>query len=95
MVDNLKLKTPTNVFIYKFFCLRSKAYPFTYGSDIKNKLIVFSEPQSKIIKFEKHYICLSGGEYQKECDNYDIKSFYHEMYLQKVHKTILSTVDEK
>ena len=60
---------------------------------IKKKRI--SKSQSKHIKFEKYYNCLFGGEYQKECDNYIIRSLNHEMYLQKVRKSTLSIFDDK
>ena len=47
------------------------------------------------IKFEEHYNCLFGGDYQRECDDYVIRSINHELYLQKVRKATLSTFDEK
>ena len=39
--------------------------------------------------------CLFGKEYQKECDNYIIRSLNHEMVLQKVRKSTLSIFDDK
>ena len=33
--------------------------------------------------------------YQKECENYIIRSVNHEMYMQKVTKNSLSAFDEK
>ena len=43
-----------------------------------------SKSQSKHIKFEEYYNCLFGGEYQRECNNYIIRSINHEMVLQEV-----------
>ena len=50
----------------------------------KNKLKGISRSQSKHIKFEEYYNCFFGGEYQKECKNYIIRSINHEMHLQEV-----------
>ena len=61
-------------------------YAFKGGNDSKNKLKGISKPQSKDIKFEEFTECLDGEEYQRECDNYIIRSFIHEMVLQKVKK---------
>ena len=55
----------------------------------------FSESQSKNTKLEEYYNCLFGGEYQKECDSYIIRSLDHEMYLQKSRKSTLSLFDDK
>ena len=54
-----------------------------------------SKPQPKNIKFEEDYNCLFGGEYQKECNKYLLRSINHEMYLQEVKKTTLSIFDDK
>ena len=43
------------------------------------KLKGISKSKSKHIKFEEYYNCLFGGEYQKDCDNYIIRSINHEM----------------
>ena len=59
-------------------------YAFKCGDDSKNKLKGISNSQSKNIKFEDYYNCLFGGKYQQECDNYNIRSINHEMYLQRV-----------
>ena len=61
----------------------------------KNKIKGISKSQSKHKKFEDYYNFLFGGEYQKECDNYNIRSLIHEMYLQKVRKSTLSLFDDK
>ena len=90
-------ETPRNVFIDEFVCLRSKAYAFKCNdnNENKNKLRGISKSQSKHIKFEEYYNYLFGGEYQKECDNYIIRSPNHEMYLQKVKKSTLSLFNDK
>ena len=62
---------------------------------IVKKLKGISKPQSKSIKFEEYKTCLDGEEYQRECNNYIIKSINHEMVLQEVKKTTLSIFDNK
>ena len=91
------IETPKNVLIDEFVCLRSKVFSFKCKDNIesKNKIKGISKSQSKHIKFEEYYNCLLGGEYQKECDNYIIRSINHEMYLQKVRKSTLSIFDDK
>ena len=81
MVGKFKLETPKNIWIDEFVCLRSKVYSFTWGDVSKIKLKGVSKSQSKSFKFE---------EYQKDCDNYIIRSINHEVYLQKVKKSTLS-----
>ena len=54
-----------------------------------------SKSQSKHIKFEEYYNCLFGGKYQKECENYILRSIKHKMYLQEVKKCTLSIFDDK
>ena len=61
----------------------------------KNKIKGISKSQSKHIEFEEYKKCLFGKEYQKECDNYIIRSLNHEMVLQKVRKSTLSIFDDK
>ena len=80
-----------------FFCLRSKAYSFKCKDNIerKKKIKGISNSQSKYIKFEENYNCLFDKEYQKECDNYIIRSPNHEMCLQKVRKSTLSIFNDK
>ena len=70
-------------------------YSVKCGHVSKNNLIGISKPQSKNIKFEENYNCLFGGEYQKVCDNYIIRSPNHGMYLQLVQKSTLSVFDDK
>ena len=97
VTGKFKIETPKNVFIDEFVSLRSKAYSFKCKDNIesKNKIKDISKSESKHIKFEEYYNCLFGGEYQKECDNYIIRSLNHEMYLQKVKKSTLSLFDDK
>ena len=85
VIGKFKIETPKNVFIDEFVCLRSKAHSFKCKVIIEseNKFKGISKSQSKHIKFEEHYNCLFGGEYQKECDNYIIRSLNLEMYFQK------------
>ena len=70
-------------------------YAFKCGDDSKNKLKDISKSQSKNIKFEEYYNCLIGGKYQQECDKCFIRSFNHEMYLQRVEKSTLFQFDDK
>ena len=97
VVGKFKIETPKNIIIDEFVCLRSKAYSFRCKDDkeSKNKMKGTSKSQSKHIKFEEYYNCLFGGEYQKECNNYIIRSIIHEMGLQEVKKSTLSIFDDK
>ena len=70
-------------------------YAFKCGNDTKNRLKGISRSYSENIKFEEYYNCLFGGEFQKECDNYILRSVIHEMYLQRVKKSTLSIFDDK
>ena len=62
---------------------------------MKNKIKGISKSQSKHNKFEEYYNCLFGKEYQKECNNYIIRSINHEMVIQEVKKSTLSIFDDK
>ena len=95
VIGKFKLETPKSIWIDEVVCLRSQMYSFKCGNDDKNKLKCISESQSKHIKFEEYYNCLFGGEYQKECDNYIIRSINHEMYLQHITKSTISIFDDK
>ena len=77
--------------------MRSKAYSFKCKDNIedKNKIKGISKSQSKHIKFEEYYNCLFGKEYQKEYNNYIIRSINHEMILQEIKKSTLSLFDDK
>ena len=54
-----------------------------------------SKSYSKFIKFDDYKNCLDGEEYQREGDNYNIRSPNHEMHLQLVQKLTLSLFDDK
>ena len=97
VIGKFKIETPKNIWIDEFVCLRSKAYSFKCknNDENKNKIKGISKSQSKHIKFEEYYNCLFGGEYQKECNNYIIRSINHEMVLQEVKKSTLSIFDDK
>ena len=70
VIGEFKIKTPKNIWIDEFVCVRSKMYAFKGGDDCKNKLKDISKSQSKNIKFEEYYNCLFGGKFQKESNNY-------------------------
>ena len=70
-------------------------YSFKRGNDNTNKLKGNSKSQPKHSKFGQYYDCFFGGEYQKDCDSYNIRSLNHEMYLQRVKKSTLSLFDDK
>ena len=97
VIGKIKTETSKNILIEEFVCLKSKADSFKCKSydENKNKIKGIFRSQSKHIKFEEYYNCLFGGEYQKECDNYFIRSLNHEMYLQKLRKSTLSIFDDK
>ena len=97
VIGKFKIETPKNIWIDEVVCLRSKAYSFKYNdnNESKNKIKGSSKYQSKHIKFEEYYNCLFGGEYQRECNNYIIKSINHEEVLQEVKKSTLSIFDDK
>ena len=97
VIRKFKIETPKNFWIDEFVCLRSKAYSFKCKNNDENnkKIKGVSKSQSKHVKLEEYYNCLFGGEYQRECDKYIIRSLNHEMYLQKVKKFTLSLFDDK
>ena len=95
VIGKFKIETPKSIWIDEFVCLRSKMYAFKCGDDSKNKLKGISKSQSKNIKFEEYKKCLDGQEYQRECNNYVIRSINHEMILQEVKKSTLSIFDDK
>ena len=95
IIGEFKIETPKNIWIDEFFCLRSKMYAFNCRDDSKNKLKGISKSQSENNNFDEYYNCLFDEEYQKECDNYIIRSLNHEMYLQRVKKATLSSFDDK
>ena len=95
VIGKFKLKTPKSFWIDEFLCLRNKMYAFKSDNDSKNKLKGISKSQSKNIKFQEYKKCLYGEEYQRECNNYIIRSINHEMHLQEVKKSTLSIFDDK
>ena len=97
MIGKFRIETPKNIWIDEFVCLRSKAYSSKCknNDENKNKRKGISKSQSKHIIFEEYYNCLFGKEYQKECNNYIIRSIIHEMILQEVKKSTLSIFDDK
>ena len=98
VIGKFKFQTPKKIWIDEFVCLRSKMYAFKCGGDSNNKLKGKSKSQSKNVKFEEYKKCLDGMdgmEYQRECNNYIIRSNIHEMYLQERRKTTLSSFDYK
>ena len=90
-----RVETTKNIWIDEIICLRSKMYSFKCGADCKNKLKGVSKSQSKHIKSEEYKKCLDEKKYQKECDNYLLRSINREMYLQKLKKSTLSICDDK
>ena len=74
VIGKFKIETPKNIWIDEFVCLRSKMYAFKCGGDSKKKLKGISKSQSKNFKFEEYKNCLDGEEYQRECNNYIIRS---------------------
>ena len=97
VIGKFKIETPKNIWIDEFVCLRSKAYSFICkdNNENENKIKGISKSQSKHTKFEEYYNCLFGGDYQRECNNYIIRSINHEMVLQEVKKSTLSIFDDK
>ena len=92
-----KIETPISIWIGEFVCLKSKAYSFKCNdkNENKNKIKGISGSQSKHIVFEEYKNSFDGEEYQRECDNYVLRSFNHEMSLQEMKKLTLSIFDEK
>ena len=97
VIGEFKIETPKNIWIDEFVCSRSKAYSFKCkdNTESKNKIEGLSKSQSKLIKFEEYKKSLNGMEYQRECNNYILRSSNHEMYLQEVKKSTLSIFDDK
>ena len=92
-----KIETPKNIWIDEIVCLRSKTNSFKCRDNIesKNKIEGISKSQSKHIKFEEYKKCLDGEEYQRECNNYVLRSINHETHLPKTKKSTLSIFDDK
>ena len=90
VIGKFKIETPKSIWIDEFVCLRSKAYSFKCkdNKEDKNKIKGISKSQSKHNKVEEYYNCLFGKKYQKECNDYIIRSINHEMILQEVKKNL-------
>ena len=89
VIGKFKIETPKIVWIEEFVCLRSNASSVECEDKIesKNKLKGVSKSQPKHIKFEKKTKkCLDGEEYQRDCNNYILRSINHEMHLQELKK---------
>ena len=95
VLGKFKIETPENLWIDEFVALRCKCLAFKCGNDSKNKLKGISKSYSKNIKFDEYKNCLDGKEYQRECDNYILRSINHEVQLQEINKSTLSLFDDK
>ena len=84
VIGKFKTETLANIWIDEFVYLRSKMYAFKCGNHSKNNLKSVSKSQSKHIKFEEHKKCLYGTKYQRECNNYFLRSINHELHLQEI-----------
>ena len=84
VIGKFKIETSKNIWIDESVCLRSEMYEFKCGDDGKNKLKAICKSQSKNFKFDEYKKCLDGFEYQRECNNYFIRSINHEMVLQEI-----------
>ena len=49
VIGKFKKETPKDIWIGKFFCLRSKMYAFNCGDDSKNKLKVFLKVNREVL----------------------------------------------
>ena len=70
-------------------------YSFKCGDDIKNQVKGVSKSQSTSFTFGEYKKSFYGEEYQRECENYILRSVTHEMYLQPLKKATLSLFDDK
>ena len=95
VIHKFKIETHKSIWIDEFVCLRKKTYSFKCGDDSKNKLKFISKSQSKYINFEEYKKCLNGEEYQRECNNFILRSINHEKRLQETIKSTLSLFDDK
>ena len=95
VVGKFKIETPKIVFIDELIALRSKCYAFKCGDDSKNKLRGISNSYSKKVKFEEYKKCLDGMQYQREGNNYILRTINHEMHLPDTKKLTLSIFDDK
>ena len=92
----LKTETPKSLYIDKFVCLRSKFYADTTeidGNDNKYKGIC--KGHKKEIPFDQYYKCFKKETYDKQCEQFCIRSHDHEIYLQQITKKSMSLFDDK
>ena len=97
VIGKFKIETPKDIWLDEIVCLRSKAYSFKCkdNKEDKNRIKGISKSQSKHIKFEEYYNCFFGKGYQKECNNFIMRSINYEIVLQEVKKSTLSIFDDK
>ena len=89
VIGIFKTETPKKVIIDKFVCLRNKMYEFKCRDGSKNNIKVISKSYSKKFQFEECKKCLDGEEYERECENFILRSVNHEMYLQNIKEFII------
>ena len=77
-MGHLKIIGLMNLFVWD-----KKSYSFKCNNENKNKLKGITKSLVKSIKFEEYKNCLFGDDYQRECENYVIRSLNHDMYLQR------------
>ena len=75
--------------------MRSKRYAFKCGGESENKIKGIIKSNSKNIRLEEYIKRLYRDDYERECDNYILRSVDHEIYLQKIKKSSLSLFDDK
>ena len=86
VIGKFKIETPKKLWIDELIALRSKINSFKCGDTIKNKLKGIPKPQSKHIKIEELEKCSDREVYQRESNNFIVRSINHEMHLQEVKK---------
>ena len=90
-----KLEIPQNIWIDGLICSRSKTYSFKCNDKNTIKLNCISKSYSKLNKLEECEKCLDVENYQKQCDNYNLRSLIHKMCLQLAKKSTLSIFVDK
>ena len=92
---NSKMETPNNNLIDEFVRLACKSYSFQCNDKLTNTVKGVSKSYSKHFKNEYFRKCLVGEDYQKECDNYILRSPNNKMCLQLVKNSTLTIFDDK
>ena len=77
VIGSFIIETPEIIWIDEFVFLRSKMYFFKFRDGSKNKLKGISKSQSKQNKIEEYKKYLDGEDYQRECNNYILRSITH------------------